>query len=433
MKIKNLLGLLFAFVISFSADAQTPPTKVPQPDGTIQLVPVPPAFVYTPYFIDPTIGYQLYLSCDWANKTWNGNTRYGQIAHKGQIITADLMAMPITKTKVVDGKTVTMFSIYRSTDAVIQYDHTRLELLPVDPTAFGPAFDKNVMDSTKVQQTMLSDGVFLFHSEALKAPELRTPSLKPMYYQWNFDGYMWQGGYRLLGKIRFLVKDDFYLPVWGQQRAFIRTLPTTIHQGNTITTKIDGSPTTGTNVLKETRNQGEQIMFGVPADYKVAHYLKAPVTKFKIGDTIPVQIMIKPETKPQLLSSVCTNFVWDPNVLEFTGLNKTGAPPSMENALPMPGAGNINESSVPKDGNASHNWLSQLGNKTFYDKETLIVTLNFKVVADFNTTKIEIAKQNDPRFIGLWVSDESMPIGSSIPGVSVLGAQNGATVNGILP
>lgn len=434
---KNYItAIIISLMVSLNVLAQTvpvPPTKVPQPDGTIQLVPVPPATVYTPYFIDPTIGYQLYLSCDWANKTWNGNNRFGQIAHKGQIITADLMAMPITKTKVVNGKTVAMFSIYRSSDVVVQYDHTRLELLPVDTTAFGPAFDKNVMDATKVQQTMLSDGVFLFHSEALKAPEQRTPPQRPMYYQWNFDGYMWQGGYRLLGKIRFLVKDDFYLPVWGQQRAFIRTLPTTISQGNTITTKIDGSPTIGKNVLTETRNQGEQIMFGVPADYKVAHYLKAPATKFKVGDTVAVQIMIKPETKPQLLSSVCTNFVWDTNILEFMGLNKTGAPPSMENALPMPGPGNINEVAIPKDGNASHNWLSQLGNRTFYDKETLIVTLNFKVVVDFNTTKIEIAKQNDPRFIGLWVSDESMPIGSSIPGMSILGAQNGAVINGILP
>jgi len=426
-------SIILSLLVSFSALAQTvpvPPTKVPQPDGTTQLVPVPPAMVYTPYFIDPSIGYQLYLSCDWANRTWNGNNRFGQIAYKGQIITADLMAMPIAKTKVINGKTIYLWSIYRSTDAVIQYDHTRLELLPVDPTAFGPAFDKNVMDASKVQQTMLGEGVFLFRSEALKAPEQRTPPSKPSYYQWNFDGYMWQGGYRLLGKIRFLVKDDFYLPIWGMQRAFIRTLPSTIHQEKTILTKIDGSPVLGTNVLSETRSQGEQIMFGVPADYKVSHYLTATSAKVNVGDIVPVQVMIKPDTKPQLLSSVCTNFIWDPNVLEFMGLNKAGSPPSMDNSIPMPGPGNINEVSVPKDGNASHHWLSQLGNKTFYNKETLIVTLNFKVLANFNTTKIEIAKKDDPRFIGLWVSDESMPIGSSVPGVGILGTQNGVTLNG---
>jgi hypothetical protein len=54
-------------------------------------------------------------------------------------------------------------------------------------------------------------------------------------------------------------------------------------------------------------------------------------------------------------------------------------------------------------------------------------------LADFNTTTVEIVKQSDPRLVGLWVSDESQPLGSSIPGSSVLGAQNGVTLNGTLP
>ena len=45
-----------------------PPDKVAQPDGTIQLVPVPPGFVYTPYFIDPAIKYRLFLQSGWAQK-----------------------------------------------------------------------------------------------------------------------------------------------------------------------------------------------------------------------------------------------------------------------------------------------------------------------------------------------------------------------------
>lgn len=430
---RTILSFILSLFVTVSALAQTPPTKVPQTDGTIQLVPVPPATVFTPYFIDPTIGYQLYLDCPWANVSWNGNVKNGKIALKGQIITADLMAMPIGKTKVVDGKTITMFSIYRSTDAVIQFDNTRLELLPINTANLGPAFDRNVMDASKITQTVLGDGLVLFHSEALKVPEQRTPKQSPLYYQWNFDGFMWQGGYRVLGRLQFRVKDDYYLPTWGQQRSFVRVIPSTINQGNTITTKIDGSPTIGTDVLRETRSQGEQIMFGAPAEYKVAHYLSAPTTKFKIGDTIPVQIMMKPETKPQMIYSVCTNFVWNPNVLEFVGLNRIGSPPSMENAISMPGVGNINETSIPKDGNAMHNWLNQLGNRKFYDKETLIVTLNFKVVADFNTTKIEIVKQNDPRLVGLWVMDDSTVMGSSEAGVSILGAQNGVAINGMLP
>jgi len=64
----NLMAFLMAAVMTFGvAESQTvpgttptsrpvaavppPPDKVPQPDGTIQLVPVPPGFVYTPYYI----------------------------------------------------------------------------------------------------------------------------------------------------------------------------------------------------------------------------------------------------------------------------------------------------------------------------------------------------------------------------------------------
>lgn len=436
--IRNILvALCFSFFIfSISAFAQTspPPTKVPQPDGTIQLVPVPPAIVYTPYFIDPTMQYQLYLTSQWTNKSWNGGTKNGLYAYKNGIINVDLLAMPYSKTKIIDGKTVYLWSIYRSTDAVIQYDHTRLELLPVETTAAsqGNGFDPAVMDATKSKITVLGDGIIQYHAEALKAPQLRIPALKPLYYQWNFDGYMWQGAYRKLGQLKFRVKDDYYLPSWGFQKTFVRLLPSVVVGTNTYTTKIDGSPTVGTNVIKDVRSECEDVIFGIPADYKVAHYLTAPATKFKVGDTIPVKIFVNPETKPQLVWSVATNFVWDRNILELVGLDKTGAAPSMENSFALVGAASINEAIVPKDGNAFHNWYNQLGNRKYFDKETLIVTLNFKVLADFNTTTVEIVKKNDPRLVGLTVYEESQPLGSTIPGSSVLGSQRGVAVSGIL-
>ena len=59
------------------------------------------------------------------------------------------------------------------------------------------------------------------------------------------------------------------------------------------------------------------------------------------------------------------------------------------------------------------------------------MTLNFKVLQDFNTTKIEIVKKSDPRLVGLSVSEESRPLGSNIPGSDILGSQNGVTVNGV--
>lgn len=411
-----------------------PPNKVPQPDGTIQLVPVPPAFVYTPYFIDPTMEYQLYLTSDWANKSWSGGNKNGITAFKDSVINARILAMPIAKTKVVDGKTVYMHSVYRSADVVVQYDHTRLELIPFNPAANGVGYDAAVMDSSKTKYTLLGDGLIMYHAEALKAPELRTPALSPKYYQWNFDGYLWQSAYRVLGGIQFKVKDDYYLPSWGSQKAFIRVLPSTSINGVLFKTQIDGSPTVGNNVLTQIRSEGEAIQFGAPATYKVAHYLSAPVTPYKLGDTVPVQIRIKPETMPQLVSYVATNFIWDNSKLEFMGLDKTGARASQSSRMDLPGVGAINETAVPKDGNAWHNWLSVLGDKTYLSADTLIVTLNFKVIADFNTTSVEIVKKADPRLAGLAVPEESTIGGSNLPGANILGVQTpSVNINGILP
>lgn len=434
---KNIVALIVSLFLTISSMAQTvpvPPNKVPQADGTIQLVPVPPGFVYTPYFIDPTIQYQLYLTSDWSNKRWDGGNKLGTTAFKNNIIDAKILAMPILKTKIVDGKTITMWSIYRSADVVIQYDHTRLELLPYNPTANGFGYDPNVMDPTKTKYTILGDGLVLFHSEALPAPENRNPKKPPQYYQWNFDGYMWQGAYRVLGRIQFKVKDDYYLPSFGSQKAFIRVLPLTTFNGETIKTKIDGSPTIGTNVLSQIRSEGEDIQFGAPPTHKVSHYLVAETIQYKVGDIVPVQVKIKPETAPQFISWVATNFVWDNTKLEFMGINKTGARASQSSKIDLPGVGAINETAIPKDGNAWHNWLSVLGDKSYLTGEALIVTLNFKVIADFNKTNVEIVKKADPRIAGLWVPEESSVGGSNLPGSVVLGTQTpSVTINGIAP
>ena len=273
-------------------------------------------------------------------------------------------------------------------------------------------------------------GTALLHGEALPVPEKRTPALAPQYYQWNFDGYLWQMGYRKIGVLQFKVKDDYYLPVRGQQKAFIRVLPTTTVAGTAYTTKMDVGPNAGTNNLTEIRSEGEDIMFGIPPTYKVSHLLSAPTTNFKVGDTVRVQIKVKAETKPQMVMSVATNLAWDPNLLELMSLDKTGAAPSMENAFPMPSANAINELAVPKDGTAWHNFLWKLGDKTYVSGETLIATMVFKVKVDFNKTNIEIIQKNDPRLVGLWVPEKSDIYGSSTPGISVLGVQSGVIING---
>jgi hypothetical protein len=434
------LSTLSALFLTITALGQTPPTKVPQPDGTIQLVPVPPATVFTPYFIDPTMGYRILLESQWSNKDWDGRNKNGTVAKKGDIVEVRILAQPISKTKVVDGKTVSLWSVFRGGDFIISWDNTKFELVASPVGGFG--YDTTVMNSAKsgivapeqsggVNESVLpQDGTVLFHAEALPVPEKRTPALKPLYYQWNFDGYLWANGFRLMGTLRFKVKGDFYYPT--SQLTDIKILPSVTVNGVETKTKIDGSPTIGTNILSETRNGVNAIKFGVGAEYKVSHTLSAPTTKFKVGDIVPVKILVKNETLPQKISSVCTLFSWDTTKLEFMGLNKTGARASQSSSMYMAGAGSINESSVPKDGNAAHNWLSVLGDQTFIDKENLIVTLNFKVVSDFDSTVISLLKQSDPSLVGLFVIDECDILGSSVPGVSVVGTQTNATINGIL-
>lgn len=440
---KNIISLLLVFFINLSVFAQTPgtvpPNQVPQPDGTIQLVPVPPGIVYTPYFIDPTMKYQLKLESNWANIDWNGTKRNGQIAIKDSIIEVSILATPIVKTKVVDGKTVYMWSIFRHADVILTWDNTKLELLPIS-TANQFAFDVTVFDLNKLgfpttspvnEEYIPKDGNALFHCEALPAPQNRVPPQAPKYYQWNLNGYMWMSSYRMLGKVRFRVKDDFYYPI--QQKTDIKIVPSVNINGTEYKTVVDGSPTVGTNILSEIRSGANAITFGAGADHKVSHYLTAPTTKYKVGDIVPVKVMIKTETSAQKISYVATNFVWDITKLEFMGIDGTGARAAQTSIIWMPGAGSINESSVPKDGTALHNWLSKLGDKSYLSGEATIVTLKFKVTSPFDVTTIEIVKSDDPRLAGGVTPEESAIGGSDIPGSVVTGQQYGVNIYGLTP
>jgi len=437
MKLLITLLVLFCNTLAYT---QVPPNKVVQPDGTIQLVPVPPAYVLTPYYIDPSMTYRILLESQWSNKDWDGKNKNGTVAKKGDTVEVRILAQPISKTKVVDGKTVSMWSIFRGGDFIVSWDSNIFELLP--PAVGGFGYDTTVMNGAKsglvapelsggVNESALpQDGTLLFHAEALPVPEKRIPALKPMYYQWNFDGYMWANAFRLMGTLRFKVKGDFYYPT--SQLTDIKILPSVTVNGVETKTKIDGSPTIGTNVLSETRNGVNAIKFGVGAEYKVSHTLSAPTTKFKVGDIVPVKVLIKNETKPQSISSVFTIFGWDKTKIEFMGIDKTGARPSQSSYIGGIAATSINEATIPKDGNAAHTWLSVLGDKTFIDKENLIVTLNFKVIAPFDTTTVYMMNKNDSSLTGLFVSDECGIIGSRLAGSFVTGTQSNAVIKGVL-
>jgi len=114
------------------------------------------------------------------------------------------------------------------------------------------------------------------------------------------------------------------------------------------------------------------------------------------------------------------------------GINTTGARASQSNSMYWVGAGRINEAIVPKDGNAAHVWLCKLGDKTFIDAENLIVTLNFKVINNFDVTNITMLQANDPLLTGIQILDECGILGSDVPGSFVTGQQNSAVVKGIL-
>jgi hypothetical protein len=427
-----------ALTLSCAANAQTPPTAVPQADGTIQLVPPPGATVIVPYFIDPTMAYQVKVESNSATKDWDGKARNGQVAVKGSVVEVSILAMPVAKTKVVDGKTVAMWSIFRSADLVVTWDNTKLELLPVSAPGFG--FDPAVFNAAKIgfpassplnEAALPADGNALFHAEVLPAPQDRTPALKPLYYQWNLNGYMWSSAYRLLGKLQFRVKGDFYYPT--RLTTDVKVVPALTVGGVEHKSKVDGSPTVGTNILGEVRSGANGITFGPGPEHKVSHRLSAQTTKYKVGDTVPVQVLVKNEAGPQVISSVYTIFGWDPAKLEFMGIDKTGARASTMSAVGWPGAGTVNEVAVPKDGNAAHTWLALLGDKSFIDKENLIVTLNFKVVADFSTTEVKLLVNSDPSLAGLTIIDDCGILGSSLAGSFVTGARSGAVVNGVLP
>lgn len=429
---------IITLALSVSAEAQTPPTAVPQADGTIQLVPPAGTTVITPYFIDPTMKYQIKVESNSATKDWDGRTRNGQVAVKGAVVEVTILAMPVAKTKVVNGKTVAMWSIFRSADLVVTWDHTKLELLPVSVPAFG--FDPAVFNAAKIgfpansplnEAALPADGDAMFHAEVLPAPQDRTPALKPLYYQWNLNGYMWSSAYRVLGKLQFRVKGDFYHPT--RLTTDVKVVPALTVGGVEYKSKVDGSPTAGTNILGEVRSGANGITFGVGAEPKVSHTLSAPAGPFKVGDTVPVRVLVKNESLPQRISSVSSIFAWDNTKLEFMGVSTVGARPSMVNRLDMVGAGAVNETAVPKDGNAWHNWLAQLGDKTFIDKENLIVTLNFKVVAPFSTTRVELIERGDPMIGGLIQYDDAGILGSDIPGAWVTGVKSGAVINGVLP
>lgn len=386
------------------------PQIINNPDGTIELK----GNTLQKYIIDQTRKFQIVTACNQSNASWDGKNQNGSITWKGSIIEVRIMlnALPSTLT------TVSTYTIIKDTDLLFIWDDSKLEFL--DSTT-GFAFDPAVFDASKLSATVIAPGVGRFHSQVLPAPHLRTPPTSPLHYQWNLGGYLLQGGGRVLGTLRFRVKSDFYFPV--EQTTDIRI----VASANGETSKVNGDPA----LLSEIRNNANKILFGPTPEYKVSHELASPETSIIKGQEFGVKIFATPETLPQVIWSVSTIFGWDPTVIEFMGVDKTGAKPSMQSAIYMPGTGSINESAIPKDGNAHHVWMSVLGDKKPISAKTLIATLKFKALTDFTETTVELLEKNDPRFAGLIIMDDAGILGSRLGGTRVTGVRKNAVIKGL--
>jgi hypothetical protein len=96
------------------------------------------------------------------------------------------------------------------------------------------------------------------------------------------------------------------------------------------------------------------------------------------------------------------------------GIDKTGARAATMSSLDWVCPTCVNEASIPKDGTGFHNFLNQLGDKTPVAAPSLIVTLKFRVIADFSETTIEVINKTDPRVAGLNILDDTGIAGGGI-------------------
>jgi len=402
--IRNMLIGFFALLLaSVPSFAQT--TIVNNPDGTLTIKSNTSTLTY---LVDVNRKFTVRTSCNNATIDYN-STKNGTTAYKGSIVEVQVLEMPNPSTITpvpVNG----FFQIWRSTDLVFTYDSTKLELIEAVPDAFST--DKSVVDITKISVTKPATGVAVFHSQCLPAPELRTPKLAAQPFQWNLGGFVWSNGFRNVGKLRFKVLTDFYYPT--QSSTDIKILPELNINGTVVKSVVDGGAAAGTNVIGPIQNGASGIKFGPSPDYKFDLSLVGPTNQVGLGDTVNVKIMISPSTLPQILSYVATTFAWDKTKLEFMGIDKTGARAATMSSLDWVCPTCVNEASIPKDGTGFHNFLNQLGDKTPVAAPSLIVTLKFRVIADFSETTIEVINKTDPRVAGLNILDDTGIAGGGI-------------------
>lgn len=398
--------------------APVPPTIVNNPDGTVSI-----KGSTVTYVIDPSRKFSVTVDSNSSTVDYAGKSKLGTPVYMGSLVAVDITSAADPSATVLNS-----YQVWRGADLLLSYDPAKLEFVEAKPDTF--LGDKNVVDWSSMSGEVVSPGIVRFKVKVMPPPEARTPPAAPAPFQWNLGGFVTSGSRRHLAKIWFKVKSDFYFPT--SLPTDVKLLPSATVGSSVLTSSVDGGAVPGTNVIGSLFNSANGITSGPSPSYTVDQVLEGPAAPVKAGDPVNVKVLVRP-TKPQRLSSVTTLFVWDPSKLEFMGLDKTGAKACMSSSI-MTGAlgGTVNESAVPKDGNAQHIWMCNLGDKSYFEKDTLIVTLKFKAVADFHETKVEPVLTSDPRLAGLTTPEETRALGSVVPGASVTLNLAPAVIQGIL-
>ncbi len=345
--------------------------------------------------VDPNRTFKIAIHSDHSNSRWNGSNLNGKTAVKGDIIEVNIHMTP-NPSAPVNGVTKQMYALFRSADVLLKYDPTKLEL--VNASANPRSTDKAIIDVSRISATVIDNGIIKFHSRVYPPPQRAN-------FYWEFGGYKLMGGARNLGVVRFRVLDDFYFPT--VQTTNIDILPEAQINGAVVKTFVDGSPTPNTNMVDPNMEDNvNRIKFGPRPDYKMKVTMTPP-SVVSVGSEFSVPLTIESLTSPQWFSSVTAILIWDPTKIELMGLDKTGAKVAQMSGFLWGCPTCLNETKVPKDGNAQFMFLNQLGNMTPVSQPTLLGTLKFKAVSQFDETAIEVVKMNDPRLAGLSIIDDT--------------------------
>ena len=421
---KTVLSFIVSLFLTAIVCAQVPPTVINNPNGTVSLV-----SGTINYTFDSKRKFRVATSCNNSTLNWGGANQNGTKVYMDSFVDVDFVITPLDSTILPVPANGFFYQVWRSADILFSWDASKFQLIGA---VSSPQTDTAVVDVSKISTTLLAPGVLNLHSQCLPAPQNRVPAQNAQYFAWNFGGFVWANGSRNIGRLRFKVISDFYFPASPVQLTSMFALPTFTKIDGTLTkTKVDGGVVANDDVI-EIRNSVNNIKSGPSPAYKVDLSLAGPVTPVAVGDTISVKILVKPVTLPQSVLSVSTLFAWDKTKLEFMGIDKVGAKASQVSEIDLVGPTAVNEVAIPKDGTAHHNWLAQLGGDSLISAESLIVTLKFKVVANFTETTVEVIKKSDPRLVGVTVIDDTGIGGSSVPGVYVNGVLTKALIRGTL-